>query len=409
MNDQGKHSCHEAASSFSIRYNDGMARIVVDARWLKQTGIGRYIENILIELVAIKHEHELVLLMREEDVDQLPKELRHLERQVTNIGWYTPQEQLMLPKLLSEMKPDLVHFANFNIPLQYYQPFVVTIHDLTLLRFKNIRGGLLAPFTYTLKDVVMRHVLKTAVKRSRIIFTPSKFVLDDVVKRYRVPKEKILVTYNAADIPMKHGRVNLKKLGITKPFIMHVGNAYPHKNLTRLINALPIINAERKQPVQLVIAGKKDEFHAQLEKLVVKQKLTQDVIFTDRVTDAELVGLYSAASLYALPSLSEGFGIPGLEAMSYGLPVVSSDATCMPEVFGDAAVYFDGRKDADIARAISEVLDDPRKQAELIKHGAACVKRYSWRKSAEAVLTGYDQALKQKQKSDPIRRLLGRS
>lgn len=391
-----------------FRYNGGMARIVVDARWLKQTGIGRYIENILIELVALKSGHEFVLLLREEDVAVLPKQLRELEYKITSVGWYTPQEQIVLPLILNELKPDLVHFANFNIPLQYYKPFVVTIHDLTMLRFKNIRGGLLAPFTYTLKDVVMRHVLKTAAKRSKILFTPSKFVMDDVVQRYRVPADKVMVTYNAADIPMKDGTVNLKKMGIHKPFILHVGNAYPHKNIARLIEALPHINQGRSKPVQLVIAGKKDDFHNALEKQVVKQKMQQDVVFTDRVSDEELVGLYRAAKLYALPSLSEGFGIPGLEAMSYGLPVVSSDASCMPEIYGDAAAYFDGRNVEQMARVLSEVLDDPKKQATLIRHGAACVKRYSWKDSAEVVLRGYEQALKASKQSHPINRLLGR-
>ena len=385
-----------------------MARIVVDARWLKQTGIGRYIENILIEIVNSKPKHELVLLLRDQDVEVLPEELKGLERKTTNVGWYTPQEQLVLPKILNELKPDLVHFPNFNIPLQYHKPFVVTIHDLTLLRFKNIRGGLLAPFTYTLKDVVMRHVLKTAVKRSNVIFTPSKFVLDDVAQRYHVPKEKIMVTYNAADIPMSEGTVNLKKLGITTPYVLHVGNAYPHKNIIRLIHALPLVNKGRKQPVQLVIAGKKDEFHNLLEKEVVKYDMKSRVVFTDRVSDQELVGLYRQAALYALPSLSEGFGIPGLEAMSYGLPVVSSDATCMPEIFGDAAEYFNGLKEEDIARAVRDVLDNPKKQAELIKHGTACVKQYSWKRSAQAVLSGYDKALATSKQIHPVKRILGR-
>jgi len=386
-----------------------MARILIDARWLKATGIGRYTENILLQLVELKHDHELVLLVRPADLDDVPKPLRHLEIHTTDVLWYTPQEQVILPRLISKIKPDLVHFPQFNIPLQYRQPFVVTIHDLTMLRFKNIKGGLLAPFTYTLKDVVMRHVLKTAIKRSRVIFTPSQFVRDDVVQQYRVPADKILVTPNAADIPRLPDKIDLKHYGITGPFLLHVGNAYPNKNLVRAMHALGLINQGREVPLQLVLVGKKDAFHIGLEKLRDKLKLKDSVILTDRVSDNELVGLYRAASLYLLPSLSEGFGIPGLEAMSYDLPVVSSNASCLPEVFGDAVEYFDPKDEADMARAVTLVLDDPKRQKALMALGKKRVAQYSWRESAKTVLEGYDQALKSLTSPNPINRLLGRS
>ncbi|MEI6481584.1 MAG: glycosyltransferase family 1 protein [Candidatus Saccharibacteria bacterium] len=385
-----------------------MARILIDARWLKQTGIGRYTENILIEMVAQKTKHDLVLLLRPEDVADLPQSLKKLERHETDVVWYTPQEQIKLPMLINEIKPDLVHFPQFNIPLQYRKPFVVTIHDLTMLRFKNIRGGLLAPFTYTLKDVVMRHVLKTAIKRSKIIFTPSQFVRADIAKQYGIPDKKIIVTPNAADQPHTGGQINLKKFAIKKPFLLHVGNAYPNKNLERLIRAVAEFNKDQATTIQLVLAGKKDDFHIFLEKLCVKLKLDDMVIFTDRVSEAELTGLYKEASLYVLPSLSEGFGIPGLEAMSYDLPVLSSRETCLPEVFGDAAEYFDAKDVHDIAQTIRRVLGDPKRQQELRRKGKQRLGEYSWSDSAKAVLKGYDEALKKQPQPNPIQRFLGR-
>ncbi|MBP9827231.1 glycosyltransferase family 4 protein, partial [Candidatus Saccharibacteria bacterium] len=336
-----------------------MSHILIDGRWFKATGIGRYVESLTTQLLKIDQKNNYSALIRPEDKSKLTFSDQNIRLIETDIMWYTPQEQLLLPKVLQDAKPDLVHFANFNVPLQYRKPFVVTIHDLTLLKFKNIRGGLLSPFTYRLKDVVMRHVLKTAIVRSKVIFTPSQYVADEIVKRYRVLPEKIIVTYNAADSLLTTPKISLAKFGITKPYLLYVGNVYPHKNLERLIRALPLINTDRAKPYHLVIAGKKDDFHNRLEKLADKLKLRESVHFTDWVSEAELAGLYRSAAAYVFPSLSEGFGIPGLEAMHHSVPVISSNMTCLPEVYGQAAEYFDPLRIDDMARAIKVVIDDP--------------------------------------------------
>jgi glycosyltransferase involved in cell wall biosynthesis len=374
-----------------------MKRIVVDGRWIKYSGIGRYVENLLIEIIRQDSKNHYIILVRPGESDCLPLPKGRVEYVETDIVWYTPQEQIALPKLLDSLNPDLVHFTNFNVPLGYRKLYVVTVHDLTLLRFKNIRGGLLAPFTYRLKDVVMRHVLKTAVKRSRVIFTPSEFVKQDIAKRYRVKEQKkLIVTHNAADKPHPKQPVNLKRFNLksTDKFLLYVGNAYPHKNLERLIVAYQKLIKDAAFGHKLVLAGRKDEFHLRLEKLVKKRKLQDHIIFTDYVTDEELAELYRRASLYVFPSLSEGFGIPGLEAMAWGLPVVSSNATCLPEIYGEAVEYFDPKNPQAIADVISSVLSSKQRQAELVKLGYTQVKKYSWAQSAGEIIKGYRQALK---------------
>lgn len=387
-----------------------MARIVIDGRWLKQTGIGRYVENLIEAASRLNSKHEFVLLIRAEDREHLTPALAKLEIIEVDILWYTPQEQLRLPKILEAAKPDLVHFTNFNMPLKYRKPFVVTVHDLTLLRFKNVRAGLFAPVTYRLKDVVMRHVLKTAINRSRAVFTPSEFVKQDILKHYRVQPDKIRVTLNALDQDMAKPAIDLKKLGIAKPYFFHVGNAYPHKNLSRMLKAYAKVReANPTFPYHLVLAGKKDEFLNRIEKEAKKLKLSEWVHLTDRLTDAELAGLYMNASGYIIPALSEGFGIPGLEAMHYGVPVMSSNATCLPEVYGNAAEFFDPRSIDDIARAIIEVLGSKQRSAALVKAGSIQVKKYSWKTSAEVLLKGYDEALKKPKQSNLIDRLARRS
>ena len=403
----------KAQTDFKL-YNSYMKRILIDGRWIKQTGIGRYVENILAEMIRINAKsnakYQFILLIRPEDRSAISFSLKGIEVIETNILWYTPQEQLLLPNLIDKAKPDLVHFTNFNIPLSYRKPFVVTVHDLTMLRFKNIRGGMLAPFTYSLKDIVMRHVLKTSIVRSRVVFTPSKYVKDDIMQHYRVKPEKLMVTYNAVNSTWKQAKVDLKKYSITKPFLLYVGNAYPHKNLERLLLAIELLVKDEKSEFthQLVIVGRKDVFTKRLEKFATKHKLTKQIVFTDKVSDSELAGLYKAASLYVFPSLSEGFGLPALEAMSYNLPVLSSNASCMPEVYGKAANYFDAKDPAAIAAAIQKLLQDPARQTELKRLGQAKIKQYSWEVSAKMILKGYDRALAERPRIGFINRVVKR-
>lgn len=387
-----------------------MARIVIDGRWIKQTGIGRYVENLLEAMIALDSGHEFVLLIRPEDRVNLSPSVAKLELIEVDALWYTPQEQLRLPKILEAAKPDLVHFTNFNVPLKYRKPFVVTVHDLTMLRFKNVRSGVITPLTYRLKDVVMRHVLKTAITRSRKVFVPTQYVANDIMGHYRIKADKIAVTTNAINQTSVKAQGDLKQLGITEPYCFHVGNAYPSKNLARLLTAYhQIRQSQSNYPYHLVFVGKKDEFLRRIERQAKKLKLSAWVHFTDRVSDGELALIYKHATAYVIPALSEGFGIPGLEAMHYGVPVVSSNATCLPEVYGRAAEFFDPYKPDDIAAAIRRVTDHPKRQVELKLLGAEQLKHYSWKKSAQTVLKGYESALKVQPDRNFIHRLTGRS
>lgn len=371
-----------------------MARILIDGRWMKDSGIGRYVENLTLEVIKQDTKNTYIILVKKGESGCLPLEKDKVEYVETDIAWYTPQEQIALPKLIEAQKPDLVHFTNFNVPLGYRKPFVVTIHDLTLLKYKSIRGGLLAPFTYRLKDVVMRHVLKTAVQRSKLIFTPSQFVADDVARQYRCKPEKIIVTHNAADGLVQKGRVNLKKYVITQPYILCVGNPYPHKNIERLVKAFSELVKSEQAGYQLVIVGRDNEFMARHKKLVKKLELEDRVVFPGYVSDEELAGIYDKATLYVFPSLSEGFGIPGLEAMKYGVPVASSNATCLPEILGEAAAYFDPKNIQDIAKVVGELMQDELRREQLVKLGYKQVKKYAWAKSARELIRGYNKALK---------------
>lgn len=370
-----------------------MTRIVIDGRWRRASGIGRYVENLVREVVRLDTKNHYTLLVAPGETEDWGVHAKRVSFVETDIVWYTPQEQIALPKLLDSLKPDLVHFLNFNIPLRYRKPFVVTVHDLTMLRFKNIRGGLVAPFTYRLKDVVMRHVLKTAVTRSKIIYTPSQYVADDIAKLYRINAEKMIVTYNAADNFKLKGKIDLKNYHIQRPFLLTVGNAYPNKNLERLLYAMQLLVQKPEFGRQLVFVGKEDIFTDRLKALSHKLKLDDHVRFTGFIDDVELAGLYQQAEAYVFPSLSEGFGIPGLEAMRYGVPVISSNATCLPEIYNDAAAYFDPTNTDDMAETIRKVVNNKQQLRKLRELGYQQVKHFTWEQSAKHLLDGYRRAL----------------
>ena len=369
-------------------------KILIDGRGIKKTGIGRYIENTLKEVLLLDNKNEYVLLIRPEDKKDISLKSDNLELIEADIEWFGVKEQTDLLKLINEIKPDLVHFTNFNFPVAYKGKFVITIHDLTLLHFKNYRSSLASKVFYRLKDQVMRNVvLKQGIGKAGAVIVPTEYVKEDVAKTFKTRRNKIHVTYEAVDKDFATPRINLEKYGINKPFILYTGNAYPHKNLERLILAFGRLITKYLFDYQLVIVGKKDSFHESLENAVEEASLQDRVIFTGYVSDNELAGLYKYSKLYVFPSLSEGFGLPPLEAMAHDLPVVSSNSTCLPEVLGDAAEYFDPRNISEMANSMLSVLSDEKLAKTLVAKGKKQVRKYSWKNTAKETLDIYNKVL----------------
>lgn len=368
-------------------------RIVIDGRWIKQTGIGRYLEKTLVQILKIDQDNEYVLLVRSEDIQHIKFNANNLKLVKADYSWYGIGEQTKLVKQIKNLKPDLVHFTNFNVPFIYNGKFVVTIYDLTLLKFKNINNQKILPSLYHIKDLVMRRVLNHAIKKSAAIFTMTNFVKNEIVKKYQIDRKKITVTPGAADTMLKKiTRVNLDKFGITKPFILYIGNAYPHKNLKKLILAFEKLVTDYSLDYQLVIVGKKDAFRKQLEREVHESGLEGRVIFTGFVPDDQLHYLYQSADIYSFPSLSEGFGLPALEAMSYDLPIASSNATCLPEVIGNGALYYDPSDTNNMAQVMQKLITDKKLQQKLVTEGKKQLKKFSWEKTAKKTLKTYQKS-----------------
>jgi glycosyltransferase involved in cell wall biosynthesis len=372
-------------------------RIGIDARFFGSIGkgLGRYTQKLIENLEKVDSENQYFTFLRRENWEEYQPQNKRFQKVLADIPWYGIREQLQLPGILKKYNLDLVHFPHFNVPVSYKGNFVVTIHDLILFYYPTRRASTLSPLTYFFKKTAYKKVIKNAVHKARKIIAVSKHTKKDIVKFFRVPEEKIVVTHEAVDAagPPPQNTIGniLKKYGIIKPYILYVGNAYPHKNLERLV--LVFREVAKKHPhLHLVLAGKEDYFYKRLKKFT-KDNWAKRVIFTDFVPDEDLGVIYRKALLYIFPSLYEGFGLPPLEAMARDLPVVSSNAACLPEVLGEAACYFDPNALSEIAEAIEKVATDSELRKKLIAAGQERIKRYSWEKMAKETLKTYRTAL----------------
>ncbi len=358
--------------------------IVFDGRMIGWTGIGRYSLKLLEQLEKLDKTNSYTVLVQKKDWEKFKPKAKNFKKAEVNIEPYGAANQTKLTSIIQELKPGLVHFPHFTVPLNYADPYVVTIHDLTLLDFNTARGGFADRFAYSAKQVVMKQVVKHAVAEAEQVICDTEFTAIDLAHRFHIDPSKITVTYLAADkLANKPGKIKVEK-----PFLLYVGNFYPNKNLSPLIEALPKI-LQTQSDLKLVIVGPQDSFRDKLKEQVEKLNLDKKVIFSGRVSDAELAGLYKEAALFVFPSLAEGFGLPPLEAMSYGTPVIASNASCLPEILGEAAIYFDPMDVDNIAEEIDALLNTPEELAQLRKAGPKQAAKYSWAKMAKTTLEIY--------------------
>jgi glycosyltransferase involved in cell wall biosynthesis len=366
-----------------------MKRIVIDAREI-HTSTGRYVERLLNYLQDVDTDlsHRYVVLLRPKDMDRWEPRSKRFVKVACRAKKFTFAEQTLLAWQLYKLRADLVHFPMAQQPILYQKAVVTTIQDLTTLRFMNPSKN---RYVFRIKQWVYKWVILIAVKKSRAIIAISEFVKEDVARFANANSRKITVTYEAGD-SVDAAPEELPDL-VDQQFIMYVGRSTTHKNLSRLIAAFALLK-EHYPNLRLVLAGKKDINYRRLARDVKQQDL-EGVVFTDFISDGQLRWLYEHCAAYVFPSLSEGFGLPGLEAMASGAPVVSSNATSLPEVQGDAAHYFDPEQVEDMARAIDEVLSKPQLRERLIKAGKSQVAKYSWKRMAEQTLAVYKSVLRE--------------
>ena len=367
-----------------------MSSITIDARELR-TSTGRYVERLIHYLQELESDHDFTILLKPDDMAGWSPTNPRFNKLACPHKEFTFDEQIsylrQLNKIRTEHADTLVHFAMPQQPVLYRGKTVTTIHDLTTLRFTNPNKQALV---FKLKQRVYKYVVGHAVKKSEAVIAISEFTRQDLLDFNHIDPAKITVTLEAADVistpptPL----ADLQK----KQFIMYVGRPTPHKNLERLVQAFALLRAQHPELI-LVLAGKKD---ANYERVASQapDSVKPYIHFTGFVSEGQLRWLYENTAAYVFPSLSEGFGLPGLEAMLHGAPVVSSNATCLPEIYGNAAHYFDPLDPQAMADAINEVLTDENLRKTLITSGHEQAKKYSWKRMAEQTLEVYNKALK---------------
>ncbi len=362
--------------------------ICIDARlWgTRHTGIGRYIENLIANLppAAVNQ----VVLIVPPDLKREPQ-LAKFTKLYASSHPYSLLSQAEMFFLLLKLRPGLLHVPHFTIPLLWPGRTVVTIHDL----IKHISTGpattTRSPLLYRLKYWGYLIIFKAAVRRSVRILVPAGFWKSELISRYHLPSDKIVVTNEGVNVQVFSAVPDHFTPPFTDPYVIYTGNLYPHKNVPLLLQSIKQLGGQMK----LVIVCARSVFTDRLSRLVTGLSLQSDVRFVSSVTDSQLAGLYARARAFVTPSLIEGFGLPGLEAMAAGTPVLAARASCLPEIYGSAALYFDPHQAGELASLIKKVSASEKLRQDLIARGKAQIVKYSWVKMASLTWQTYQNAL----------------
>jgi len=363
--------------------------IAIDARIIATT-TGRYIERLIHYLEKIDTDNDYLILVRKKELGYYTPTNPRFTIIEADFADYSFGEQLGLKKLLDQLQPDLVHFCMPQQPVLYKGTVITTVHDLNLLRITS--NDDMNPVELRIKKQIFRALLRRVAKKSRHILVPSEFTKQDLLQFSGIPASKVTVTLEGADT-VEATPFPVAELE-NKPFIMYVGRAEPYKNNRRLIQAHQQL-LKNHPGLRLAIVGVKDTLRQEDMKWVKKNSY-KNVDFLGFVSDAQLAWLYKNTQAYVFPSEMEGFGLPGLEAMGYGAPVVSSKATSLPEIYKDGAHYFDPLSVEDMGNAIGEVITDQTLRKKMVAAGKKVHASYSWERMAKQTLTVYKEALKQK-------------
>jgi glycosyltransferase involved in cell wall biosynthesis len=365
-------------------------RVAIDARKLHDFGIGTYIRNLLRHLARLDHNTEYVLLCQQNDLgvaEQLGENFRTVLEPSPN---YSIKEQVHVPMVLNREHPDVYHAPHYVLPPAIRCRSVVTIHDCIHLMFPQYLPNRAAYF-------YAKAAMWMAAHRSDCILTVSEASKRDILHFFNVPPEKIMVVYNAIDErfwrepPAEDVARVRERYQLDHGFVLYAGNIKPHKNLVRLIEAFDELRHTGFEDLKLLIIGDEISRLPALRRAVHKYKLHKHVRFLGFVPDDTLAILYRLAAVFVFPSLYEGFGLPPLEAMACGTPVVTSNVSSLPEITGDAAVLVDPYEVSSIVEGVRRVLTDPALAADLRRKGVIRAREFSWERSVARTRELYGQ------------------
>jgi len=366
-------------------------RIGIDARKLHDFGIGTYIRNLLRELARLDRQTEFVVLCRPDDREALVPLGDNFRAVSDSSPNYSVTEQVTIPLALRRERVTLFHAPHYVLPPLVGCRSVVTIHDCIHLMFPQYLPNRMAL-------VYARTSIGLAARRATRVMTVSESSKRDILRFVDVPPDKIDVIYNAYDErfgvePREEDVVRVReRYQLHDEFVLYAGNVKPHKNLERLIEAFNLVRQSGLDHLKLVLIGDEISKYAALRRAVHRHQLHKYVRFLGYMPEETLAVMYRLASVFVFPSLYEGFGLPPLEAMASGTPVVTSNLSSLPEVAGDAAVLVDPYDPQAIANGIHLVLTDESLRRDLRRKGLARAGQFSWAQSVRRVRQIYDEA-----------------
>ena len=355
-----------------------------------RTGPGNYVYNFLQAMSRIGSDNEYHLYhhsgcLGSQDTMNNSFSMHHVNAPVNRTLW----SQVLLPYAMRKEKYDVVHVPGHRMPLHKRHKTVITIFDLAYIYFRDC----FKPMHYAR----LKYFTERSLSKADRIIAISESTKQDIVREYHINPDKINVVYLGVDptqfpviVPEVVSDIK-KKHSLKDEYIVHVGTMQPRKNLMRLIAAFDAIKGSSHADLQLVLIGKKGWMYKDIFSLVQELHLERDVILLDYVDNNTLSGIMRGAKALVYPSLYEGFGLPILEAFSCGLPVIASRSSSLPEIGGDAVIYFDPYNTDEIIHAISELLEDADKRAEMAQKGRERVNLFSWEKTARETIEAYEK------------------
>jgi glycosyltransferase involved in cell wall biosynthesis len=380
-------------------------KIAIDVRRIRDFGVGTYIRNLLHAIAAARTDHDYRLICSAEDSPgfaDLPSNFRTVAYARNDAA---RMDHLDLPRLIKGLRADLTHIPFHRVPLFMPRPYVVTIHDLSSLFFDDAEGLLHTARAYR---------LRRGIKRADGIIAVSGATLRDVVNLVPDSAGRIRLIYNAPDpqflqphrphssqtagpeaAARERHRI-LERYQIRDPFILYAGSIRPQKNIPRLIEAFAVARAGLEnhrgfKNLRLIIIGDEISRHPDVRRAVVHSRVEPWVRFLGFIPIETLRIFHELATAFVFPSLYEGFGLPPLEAMASGTPVIASAVSSLPEVVGGAAMLVNPENVFDIARGITEVLTNDELRQELIVRGRMQASKFSWARTAGEVLRLYEE------------------
>lgn len=364
-----------------------MIKIGIDARLYSQTGVGTYLRNFIHELsVNPPNDTVFYLYVLPSDEEKLLKLPPNLIIRKAPYLWHSFGEQFAFLKILNDDNLDLMHFTYFGYPVLYRRKFIATVHDLTPLLFKTGKASTKNPLIYAIKHFFFKHILRSQIENAVSIITPTETVKNQIVQVYgSYLKDKIVPLYEGIGYELAQTKENDSlESRFVKLFFIYVGNFYPHKNIKRLVEAFAGIKTES----QLILIGPRDYFAASILQYIKQNRMEDRIAIIDNATTPDLVFFYKHAQALIHPSLSEGFGLPIIEAAYFNLPIIASHIPVFQELLAGQYVSFNPYDTNDIRNKIIDFLKVPFKP----EYGTM-LEKYSFKTMAQQTLSLYQEAL----------------